>query len=203
MGGGSLCERQAPVLATSLAKAGPATSTGFPPWRTGWRCWPSWPFEVIGPLSPLGEAWDMIPLLSLSHTSTLCQDTNTHIFAYPHWCRHRHAIFSRSIEHPKKYDLPPCLADMHTHKHTCVYPPSSTQTYTYICVACADKGQAGSSQSAPGSVLIKEQDKSAKQEKMLIIYCYHLHHYFSISCPLSNPNIKVLHILAFTDSSMP
>lgn len=46
---------------------------------------------------------------------------------------------------------------MHTHKHTCVYPPSSTQTYIYICVACADKGQAGSSQSAPGSVLIKEQ----------------------------------------------
>lgn len=116
MGGGSLCERQAPVLATSLAKAGPATSTGFPPWRTGCRCWPSWPFEVIGPLSPLGEAWDMIPLLSLSHTSTLCQDANTHIFACPHRCRHRHAICSRPIEHPQKNTI--CLRVWQTCTHT-------------------------------------------------------------------------------------
>lgn len=155
MGGGSLCERQVPVLATSLAKAGPATSTGFPPWRTGWRCWPSWPFEVIGPLSPLGEAWDMIPL-SLTHIHTLPGHKYTHIRISTLMQAPTRNLLSLNRA-PKKNTICLRVWQTCTHTNTRAYPPRSTQTYTYICVACADKGQAGSSQSAPGSVLIKEQ----------------------------------------------
>lgn len=60
--------------------------------------------------------------------------------AHPHVQTHNQA--------PKKYDPPPCPANTHKLQHT---------NQTYISVASADKGQAGSSQSAPGSVLIKER----------------------------------------------
>lgn len=49
---------------------------------------------------------------------------------------------------PKEYDPPLSPADTHKQQHT---------NHAYIFVASADKGQAGSSQSAPGPVLIKEQ----------------------------------------------
>lgn len=55
-----------------------------------------WPFEVTGPLTPLGEAWDLIPVLT-----PVRQDRNSHIFAFMQAHPHsKHIICSRSIIHP-------------------------------------------------------------------------------------------------------
>lgn len=99
LGGGSLCKRQAVVLATVPAKRGPRHINRISP-LAGWLAWlASWPFEVTGPLTPPGEAWDLFPLLT--HT---CQDRNTHIFAYSHSSRHartnKRMICSSLIKHP-------------------------------------------------------------------------------------------------------
>lgn len=110
---------------------------------------PRRPFEVTGPLSPPGRGLGSDPSAHI-HT---CQGTNTHIFTYSCLCRHiRHARARNLLllnQAPKKYDLPPCPANTH-HRSTAL-------NHTDISVASADKGQTGSSQSAPGSVLIKEQ----------------------------------------------
>lgn len=85
------------------------------------------PFEVTGPLTPLGEAWDLIPLLT--HT---CQDKNTRIFAYSHIRIHAGTSVHQQTHNllalnqaPIKYDRAPCPANTHklqTHKpdlHLC------------------------------------------------------------------------------------
>lgn len=69
----------------------------------------------------------------------------THIRIYPDAQIHNLLSLNQA---PKKYDLPPCSANAHKQQH---------RDQAYISVARADKGQAGSSQSAPGSLLIKEQ----------------------------------------------
>lgn len=104
----------------------------FPPWRAGWRSGPPWPFEVTGSRVPGGEARDPIPPI----THTCQQDTHRHIHACMHICKTHNLL-------PKK--IPPTPVS------------SKHMDLTHISGANADKGQAGSSQSAPGSVLIKEQ----------------------------------------------